>query len=83
MRLSRRFLLGAAPAALVAQAIPEILPPIGPSTWGAGTSAALDMAMQPSITAWLQVQAGIMSIAEVRAAEDLPPISFDLKDLLS
>lgn len=88
--ISRRFLLSAAPCALVAASLPntpmasigEYGPELVGSTWGAGTSAAMDSAMLPSITAWMQVQNGLMTIAEVRAAEEMPAPTFDLEGLL-
>jgi hypothetical protein len=73
--ISRRFLLGAAPAALVAHSLPAIAKPIAISTWGAGT-AALDA--QFSLT--MLLQHGLTTVGEVRAELGLP--AFDPAHLL-
>jgi hypothetical protein len=74
--ISRRFLLGAAPAALVAHSLPAIAKPlaIDVSTWGAGT-AALDarFAQQMLIN-------GLITVGELR--DDLGLPAFDLAGLL-
>jgi hypothetical protein len=80
--ISRRLLLASTAAVAVSRILPlpnRVGDIGGPSTWGAGT-AGLDLAMGRSITAWAMVRNGIMTVAEVRAAEDLPP--FDFKALL-
>jgi hypothetical protein len=78
--ISRRFLLGAAPAALVAHSLPAIAKPLSieiscdASTWGAGT-AALDIrfAQQMLIN-------GLTTVGELRDHLGLPAL--DLVDLL-
>jgi hypothetical protein len=72
--ISRRFLLGAAPVALVAHSLPAIAAPIEASTWGAGT-AALDIrfAQQMLIN-------GLTTIGELR--DDLGLPAFDPAHLL-
>lgn len=81
--ISRRFLLGAAPVALLAPAIAKSLPaaaPAVPTTWGAGLEA-VDMAALPDVMAYFtRVGAGLMTVDEVRRAEGFT--KFDLESLL-
>lgn len=70
--ISRRFLLGAAPIALVAHSLPAVATTTAPFTW----SAEIDrLAVDYYATG---LRAGFMTVADVRAAEGM----FDLDLLL-
>lgn len=84
--ISRRFLLGAAPCALVAATVPvqalsigELLDP-GPelvgSTWGAGLDAI-------DVDYWRAVSSGWLTVSDVRRMEEMPELpNFGFEALL-
>lgn len=86
--ISRRFLLSAAPAALVAawrpvKALgpPEIVTTPAATTWGAGT-AAIETEFSRSAAYWAAARYSVMTVDEIRRAEGLPLPSFSLEELL-
>lgn len=81
--ISRRFLLSAAPAALVAASVPvkalglgEIVTMPAATTWGAGIEG-INAAWAASM-----LRHGLATIEEIRAAEDLAPPKFQFDLLL-
>lgn len=73
--ISRRFLLAAAPAALVAHSLPVparlAFTPNPITTWGAGDDlCAIAYYQQGLVSGWL-------SVADCRRMEDLPDLTYD------
>lgn len=78
--ISRRFLLGAAPAALAAHSLPAIAAPLSiavSADTGAVTAGLEQLALDYYANC---LRHGLMTIREIRAAENMPPL--DLEDLL-